>query len=66
MPEAVRGLVHSVKAYERTLIRAADCGSGALAQLAMLECPIVGEWELAGKLRAALVAGDREYLGYLK
>ena len=66
LPEAVRGLVQSVKAYERTTIRAACRGSGALAQLAMLENPIIGQWELAGKLRAALVAGDPEHLGYLK
>ena len=66
LPGAVRGLVQSVKAYERTTIRAAECGSGALAQLAMLEYPIIGEWELAGKLRAALVAGDPEHLGYLR
>jgi 6-phospho-beta-glucosidase len=66
LPEAVRGLVQSVKAYERTTIRAACRGSGALAQLAMLEYPIIGQWELAGKLRAALVAGDPEHLGYLK
>ena len=66
LPEAVRGLVQSVKAYERTIIRAAECGSGALLQLAMLECPIIGEWELAGKLRMALVAADPEHLGYLK
>jgi 6-phospho-beta-glucosidase len=66
LPEAVRGLVQSVKAYERTVIQAAECGSGALAQLAMLEYPIIGQWELAGKLRAALVAGDPEHLGYLK
>src|SRR5204862_39565 len=31
-----------------------------------LEYPIIGQWELAGKLRAALVAGDPEHLGYLK
>ena len=66
MPGAVKGLVQSVKAYERTTIRAADRGSGALAQLAMLEYPIIGQWELAGKLRAALVAADPEHLGYLK
>lgn len=66
LPEAVRGLVQSVKAYERTTIRAACRGSAVLAQLAMLEYPIIGQWELAGKLRAALVAGDPEHLGYLK
>jgi 6-phospho-beta-glucosidase len=66
LPDSVRGLVQSVKAYERTTIQAALSGSGALAQLAMLEYPIIGQWELAGKLRASLVAGDPLYLGYLK
>jgi 6-phospho-beta-glucosidase len=66
LPESVRGLVQSVKAYERTAIEAALAGSGALAQLAMLEYPIIGQWELAAGLRASLVAGDPEYLGYLK
>jgi hypothetical protein len=32
----------------------------------MLEYPIIGQWELAGKLRVALAAGDPEHLGYLK
>jgi 6-phospho-beta-glucosidase len=66
LPKPVRGLVESVKAYERTTIRAALAGSAALAQLAMMECPIIGQWELAGKLLASLTAADPEYLGYLK
>lgn len=66
LPGSVRGLVQSVKAYERTAIQAAITGSGSLAQLAMLEYPIIGQWELAGKLRTSLVGGDPEHLGYLK
>lgn len=66
LPEAVRGLVESVKAYERTAIRAAVEGSAALAQLALLEYPIVGDWELGARLREALVRSDPEFLGYLK
>ncbi len=65
LPESVRGLVLSVKAYERTAIRAALEQSGALAQLAMMEYPIIGQWELAGELRASLAASDPENLGYL-
>jgi 6-phospho-beta-glucosidase len=57
LPESVRGLVESVKAYERTAIRAAVERSAALAHLAMLECPIIGDWELAVRLRKALL-GD--------
>ena len=44
LPEAVRGLVLAVKAYERCTIRAALEGSVALARLALLEYPIVGQW----------------------
>ncbi|MEO8132271.1 MAG: 6-phospho-beta-glucosidase, partial [Bryobacteraceae bacterium] len=66
LPEAVRGLVLSVKAYERTAIRAALSGSGALAQLAMLEYPIVGQWELAREVLGTLIARDPAGLGYLK
>ncbi len=65
LPESVRGLVLAVKAYERAAIRAAVEKSGALAELAMLEYPIIGQWELARRLRAAMAKGDPEYLGYL-
>ena len=54
------------QAFERTTIRAALSGSAALAQLAMLENPIIGQWELAGRLMAAMKAADPEHLGYLK
>jgi 6-phospho-beta-glucosidase len=66
LPDSVRGLVLSVKAYERVAIRAAIEGSAALAQLAMLEYPIIGQWELAGELRNSLLESDPEHLGYLK
>jgi 6-phospho-beta-glucosidase len=66
LPEAVRGLVESVKTYERMTIRAALSGSAALARLAMLQYPIIGQWELAGDLIASLITADPEHLGYLK
>lgn len=66
LPDSVRGLVQAVKAYERTAIQAAMTGSGSLAQLAMLEYPIIGQWELAGDLRTSLIDGDPDHLGYLK
>ena len=66
MPESVRGLVQSVKAYERTAIRAALEGSRATAQLALLEYPIIGQWELAGEVLDALMAADPAGLGNLK
>jgi 6-phospho-beta-glucosidase len=66
LPDSIRGLVQSVKAYERTAIQAALHGSAALAQLAMLEYPIIGQWELATDLRTSLLAADPQHLGYLK
>lgn len=49
LPEAVRGLVGSVKAYERTTLRAALEHSRGLSRLALLENPVVGDWDLAGE-----------------
>jgi 6-phospho-beta-glucosidase len=66
LPDAVRGLVLSVKAYERQLIEASVQGSRRLAQLALLENPLVADWELAGRLLDALQAADPQHLGYLR
>lgn len=65
LPEAVRGLVHAVKVYERSLIAAAVEASHDRACLAMMQCPIVGQWEPARAVTDALIAADPEYLGYL-
>lgn len=65
LPESVRGLVQSVKAYERTLISAATSGSASTARLAMLEYPIIGQWELSGDILQSLCGSDRQFLGYL-
>jgi 6-phospho-beta-glucosidase len=64
LPESVRGLVLSVKAYERTLIEAAVKHSQSLAALALLEYPIVGDWELAKETLDALRDNDAS-LSYL-
>ncbi|GAC1428466.1 MAG: glycosyl hydrolase [Terriglobales bacterium] len=65
LPESVRGLVLAVKEYERTLIRAVIAHSWPLAQLAMLEYPIIAQWEIAEKLRESFSSSDPEFLGYL-
>jgi alpha-galactosidase/6-phospho-beta-glucosidase family protein len=57
--------VLSVKAYERTLIRAAVERSRPLAQRALLEYPIMRQWEPAGDVLSALIAADPD-LAYLK
>ena len=64
LPESVRGLVLSVKAYERTLIEAAVSHSQSRAALALLEYPIVGDWELAKETLDALRSSDAS-LSYL-
>jgi 6-phospho-beta-glucosidase len=65
LPEAVRGLVTAVKAYERLAIRAALEKSGGLAALALFVNPIVNDWQAAQEIVGALVTSDPEYLGYL-
>ena len=66
LPESVRGLVLAVKAYERTIIRAVIEKSWPVAQLAMLEYPSIGQWEIAQNLQKAWAGVDHEYLAYLK
>jgi len=66
LPDGVRGLVLGVKEYERALIRAALEKSAELARLALVHNPIVGQWEIAGRVLDALIAGDPEGLGYLR
>jgi 6-phospho-beta-glucosidase len=66
LPESVRGLVLAVKAYERTAIRAAVEKSWPIAELAMLEYPIIGQWEIAQDLRDRWRKADADTLGYLK
>ncbi|MBS1842287.1 MAG: 6-phospho-beta-glucosidase [Acidobacteria bacterium] len=65
LPESVKGLVLAVKAYERTAIRAVTEKSWDLAQLAMLEYPLIGQWEIAKSLREAWVRCDQPNLGYM-
>jgi len=64
LPESVRGLVLAVKSYEHTLIEAAVNKSLPLAQLALMENPIISEWEPAGRFLSALIASDPD-LQYL-
>lgn len=54
LPESVRGLVLSVKAYESAAIEAAIQNSELLARKAMLLYPAIGEWEPSRELLADL------------
>jgi 6-phospho-beta-glucosidase len=55
LPEAVRGLVLAVKAYERAAIKAALSGSEIEARKAMLLYPAIGEWEPSKELLRQLI-----------
>jgi 6-phospho-beta-glucosidase len=55
LPEAVRGLVLAVKAYERAAIESALSGSELLARKAMLLYPAIGEWEPSRELLEQLI-----------
>ena len=55
LPEAVRGLVMAVKAYEREAIRAALSKSGTAMRKAMLLYPAIGEWEPSRELLEQLI-----------
>jgi 6-phospho-beta-glucosidase len=55
LPEAVRGLILSVKAYERAAIEAAMSGSSLTARKAMLLYPAIGEWEPSKELLEQLI-----------
>ncbi len=65
LPEAVRGLVLSVKAYEHAAIEAACSGSQALARKAMLLYPAIGEWEPSEELLREMARRDAS-LAYLR
>lgn len=66
LPDAVRGLVHSIKQYERLTIRAAIEQSRELACLALMTYPIIGQWQPAMDLIEALIESDPTNLGYLR
>jgi 6-phospho-beta-glucosidase len=55
LPEAVRGLVLAVKAYERAAIEAALTGCELTARKAMLLYPTIGEWEPSKELLEQLI-----------
>ena len=65
LPEAVRGLVLAVKAYEAAAILAARTGSASAARKAMLLYPAIGEWEPSASLLREMVRHNPS-LSYLK
>jgi 6-phospho-beta-glucosidase len=66
LPDSVRGLTLAVKAYDHLAVRAAAEKSRALARLALLVNPIVGEWAPSVDVLEALISADPKHLGYLQ
>ena len=66
LPEAVRGIVLSMKSCERLTIRSAVEKSFDLARLALLMNPIVGQWEIATEVLKQIAGNDANGLGYLQ
>jgi 6-phospho-beta-glucosidase len=56
------GLVEHVKAYEMLTIDAATSGSRATALRALMTNPLVGDWDTAAPLLAALLDANRPHL----
>jgi len=65
LPEAVRGLVLAVKAYEHAVTEAAIAGSALLARKAMLLYPAIGEWEPSQSLLEEMIDHNPS-LAYLR
>lgn len=65
-PESVRGLVLSVKQYERLTVRAAVEGRWDLAALALTTNPIVGSWDAARQFLERLVSTDKKHFSHFE
>ena len=61
LPEVVRGLVVTVKEYERMTMRAAVTQVWDTAALALTISPIIGNWHSAGNFPQRLAARDHEH-----
>jgi 6-phospho-beta-glucosidase len=60
----MRGLVAHVSAYEELAVDAAVRGGRDRIAAALLANPLIGQYELAGKLADRLIAENREYLAW--
>lgn len=63
LPDAVRGLVFSVKQYERLTIEAAVAARWDLAVLALASNPLVGSWDAARRFMSRLASADTAFFG---
>jgi alpha-galactosidase/6-phospho-beta-glucosidase family protein len=62
LPPVMRGLVAHASAYEELALDAALRGGRDRVAAALLANPLVGQYELAGKLADRLIAENRQYL----
>lgn len=58
----MRGLVQAAKAYEELAVEAAFSGDRRTALRALMANPLVGQWQIAEPLLAALLDANRAYL----
>jgi 6-phospho-beta-glucosidase len=66
LPDSVRGLMFSVKHYERLTIQAAVEERWDIANLALTVNPIVGSWNAAGRFLSRLAGSDTGHLSAFK
>lgn len=62
LPDSIRGLVQSVKTYERYAVKAAVEGDRDAAVMALAVHPLVCSWSLAGQLVDAYLTTHRDVL----
>jgi 6-phospho-beta-glucosidase len=58
----MHGLVEAARAYEELTIQAATTGDREIAVRALLANPLVGSWELAEPLLAAILDANEQHL----
>jgi len=66
LPPSIKGLVHSVKAYEQLTIEAAVEGSKTKALLALMNNPLVHGADIAQNILERMIEAHSEHLSYLK
>ncbi|HWR23865.1 MAG TPA: 6-phospho-beta-glucosidase, partial [Feifaniaceae bacterium] len=62
VPDAIKGLIHAVKTYERLAIEAAVTGGRGLALLALAHHPLVYSADAAERMLAEMLEANRAYL----